>query len=155
MDLHLPKSWLEDPRRRAQAHIPESLLFRPKWQMALDMVDRALAARLPTGIINADAWYGTVAAFRGGLTARGLVYLLDVSDTKVLATLANPSSLRRFDRPVTAALRETTRRPPGASAGSRRPLGRRTGRERGDCLCEQRLGVCAATCSHVQRSAMG
>lgn len=92
MDLYLPESWLQDPKRCAKAHIPEGLPFRPKWQMALDMVDRSLEANLPPGIANADAWYGTVAAFRGGLTARGLFYTLDVDATKVLAKLLEPAS---------------------------------------------------------------
>jgi SRSO17 transposase len=91
MDLYLPESWLAAPERCAKAHIPESLSFRPKWQIALDMVDQALASQFPTGVVNADAWYGTFAAFRGGLTARGLAYTLDVTDTKVLATLVEPA----------------------------------------------------------------
>jgi SRSO17 transposase len=92
MDLYLPESWLDDPERRTKAHIPASLLFRPKWQIALDLVDQALLAKVPVGVANADAWYGTVAAFRGGLTARRLAYVLDVSDTKVLATLVTPAA---------------------------------------------------------------
>jgi SRSO17 transposase len=92
MDLYLPQSWVQDRQRCAQAHIPEGVSFRPKWQMALDMVDRALSAKLPKGVVHADAWYGTVAAFRGGLTARALAYTVDVTDTKVLATLVEPTS---------------------------------------------------------------
>jgi SRSO17 transposase len=92
MDLYLPESWLEDRKRCAAAHIPESLHFRPKWRIALDMVDKALEANLPRGIATADAWYGTAAAFRGGLTARRIPYLLDVDATKVLATLGESVS---------------------------------------------------------------
>lgn len=92
MDLYLPESWLADRERCAKAHIPESLSFRPKWPIALEMVDRALAANLPPGVVNADAWYGTVAAFRGGLAARGVPYAVDVNDTQVGATLVEPAS---------------------------------------------------------------
>jgi SRSO17 transposase len=85
MDLFLPQSWIDDPGRRKRAHIPTDLSFRPKWQIALDMIDQAQRAGIPQGVVNADAWYGTIPSFRGGLTERGLSYVVDVnSPTKVV-----------------------------------------------------------------------
>jgi SRSO17 transposase len=79
MDLFLPKSWTEDPVRMNKAHVPLDIVFRMKWQIALDLVERAIQADVPLGVMNADAWYGNIAAFRGGLTARGLLYAVAVN----------------------------------------------------------------------------
>lgn len=79
MDLFLPESWTEDPVRMNKAHVPLDVVFRMKWQIALDLVERAIQADVPLGVMNADAWYGNIAAFRGGLTARGLLYAVAVN----------------------------------------------------------------------------
>ena len=85
MDLFLPQSWIDDPVRRRKAHIPVDQSFRPKWQIALDLIDQAQRTGIPQGVVNADAWYGTIAPFRGGLTARGLRYVVDInSPTEVV-----------------------------------------------------------------------
>src|SRR5262249_48349239 len=57
MDLFLPESWTEDPVRMNKAHVPIDVGFRPKWQIALDMVERAMSANIQLGVISADAWY--------------------------------------------------------------------------------------------------
>jgi len=41
-DLFLPKQWADDPQRRAEAKIPDHVVFRTKPQIALDQVRRAL-----------------------------------------------------------------------------------------------------------------
>ena len=95
MDLFLPESWIEDPVRRRKAHIPIELSFRPKWQMALDLIDQAHSAGIPQGIVNADAWYGNIAAFRGGLTERGLVYVVDVNSPTAIVRAGPDGSVTR------------------------------------------------------------
>jgi SRSO17 transposase len=84
MDLFLPESWTEDPVRLNKARVPIDVGFRPKWQIALDMVKRAMGAGIPLGILNADAWYGSIPAFRGGLAALGLLYTVDINPTTVV-----------------------------------------------------------------------
>src|SRR5690349_24609127 len=42
--LYLPKSWAEDPARRASAHIPQQIAFATKPHLARVMVERAIAA---------------------------------------------------------------------------------------------------------------
>ncbi len=43
-DLYLPQSWDEDRPRCQEAGIPDTLHHRPKWEIALAQVGRALAA---------------------------------------------------------------------------------------------------------------
>jgi len=82
--LYLPEGWLRDGRRRRAAHVPPSVRFAPKWAIALAEVDRLLAADVPRAPVVADAGYGNVAAFRDGVTARGLTYAVGVQgDTSV------------------------------------------------------------------------
>lgn len=90
MDLYLPKSWIDDfPRRRA-AKIPDSIGFRPKWKMALEMMKRAVEAGVPKGLVLTDAAYGTNAEFRDGATDLGFEYAVDVqSPTSVRPVSAN------------------------------------------------------------------
>jgi SRSO17 transposase len=78
MDWYIPQSWADDAERCAEAHIPEAVRFRAKWQMGLDMVERAVEAGYPPGLVLADSAYGDVGAFRAGVRALGLGYGLDV-----------------------------------------------------------------------------
>src|SRR6266498_1193796 len=57
-ELYLPKDWVNDPVRRREARIPDALTFKTKPELALDLVDRALASNLPRGVVLADTAYG-------------------------------------------------------------------------------------------------
>jgi SRSO17 transposase len=66
--LFLPESWEGDTRRRAACHLPEQVHHRPKWQLALDMVDELGQWGLWPPVLVADAGYGEVGEFRQGWT---------------------------------------------------------------------------------------
>jgi SRSO17 transposase len=86
--LFMPESWDPDSdkaspdvqTRRAAAGIPDEEHHRPKWQLALECVDEALSWGLPAPpVLAADAGYGDAAAFRHGLTERGIPYAVQIS----------------------------------------------------------------------------
>jgi len=82
--LYLPESWLETPARRAEGKIPEGVGYRSKNQLALDLVDQALAWEIPRLPVVADSAYGNDFDFRAGLRERGLQYAVAVEpSTKV------------------------------------------------------------------------
>lgn len=56
--LYLPKSWTGDPARLAAAHVPEAVAFATKPALAVQMIQRALAAEVPFSWVAADAVYG-------------------------------------------------------------------------------------------------
>jgi len=56
--LYLPKSWTSDPARLAAAHVPEAVAFATKPTLAVQMIQRALAAEVPFSWVAADAVYG-------------------------------------------------------------------------------------------------
>ncbi|WP_082571715.1 IS701 family transposase [Ensifer sp. Root142] len=77
--LFLPASWTSDHDRMAKAGVPEEMrLSRTKPEIALDEIDRLIAAGVRFGTVLADARYGLSAAFRQGLSARGLTWAVGI-----------------------------------------------------------------------------
>lgn len=62
-DLYLPGSWASDADRRAEAHIPEQLSYRPKWRIAIEQVQRALSNGVRFSHLTFDEDYGSVPGF--------------------------------------------------------------------------------------------
>jgi SRSO17 transposase len=79
LQLYLPEQWCEDEQRRAVAKVPKALVFQRKWEIALALLDKALANGGPTLPVLADAGYGDCRDFRDGLRERGLKYIVGVS----------------------------------------------------------------------------
>ena len=79
--LYLPERWATDPARRQAAGIPEEVVFQPKWQLGLDLIDQARAWGLADRIVVADAGYGDATEFRDGLEARHLAYVVGIAAT--------------------------------------------------------------------------
>jgi SRSO17 transposase len=83
-ELYLPKEWAADPRRRAEAHVPEQVGFHTKPQLAQQMLTRALDAQVPAGWVTADEVYGGDARLRAFLEDHNLAYVLAVKATQPL-----------------------------------------------------------------------
>lgn len=65
--MFLPEDWCGDAERRTAAGVPATVEHRPQWRIALDEIDRVLAAGARFGCGLADAEYGKAAEFRHGL----------------------------------------------------------------------------------------
>ena len=72
--LFLPDPWVHDEPRRRRAHVPPSVPKLSKIEIALELVDRAVAWGVPFRLVTADAAYGHFRDFFGGLDDRGLLY---------------------------------------------------------------------------------
>lgn len=70
-DLYVPESWTTDRARCREAGIPETVVFRTKWQIGLDQVRRAIGNGVRFSYIVFDADYGRVPQFWFGLDAWG------------------------------------------------------------------------------------
>ena len=82
--LYLPAAWLATPERRAAGKIPEHINYQSKNQLALELVDQALAWEVPRLPVVADSAYGDDFEFRASLRERGLQYAVAVkAGTKV------------------------------------------------------------------------
>jgi SRSO17 transposase len=77
--LYLPEAWTQDRRRRRAAGVPDTVVFRRKWQIALEQIAQLTAEGVPAAPVVADAGYGVVTAFRDALTAQGIPYMVGIS----------------------------------------------------------------------------
>ena len=57
-EVYVPEQWCCDPARRQAAHIPASLTFRTKPELAQRMIQRTQSAHLPICWVVADTVYG-------------------------------------------------------------------------------------------------
>jgi SRSO17 transposase len=77
--LFLPESWTDDTARMAKAGVPEGFQsYRTKPEIAVEEIDRAIAAGVRFGCVLADAGYGLSASFRQALTARDLCWAVGI-----------------------------------------------------------------------------
>ncbi|MEU4213682.1 IS701 family transposase [Streptomyces sp. NPDC026206] len=78
--LFLPEKWdlPEAAGQRARCRVPGDERHRPKWQLALEMLDELAATGLRPDVLVADIDYGANASFRRGLEERGLAFALQV-----------------------------------------------------------------------------
>lgn len=101
-ELYLPHDWTDDPKRRKEARIPKEIEFRTKHELALAMIDRALANGVPRGIASVDAAYGNSSRFRRELRNRGFPYAVAVNATTKVWQL-DSREYRRGGRTLTVA----------------------------------------------------
>ncbi|MET8214118.1 transposase [Streptomyces sp. NPDC005373] len=76
--LYLPKEWTEDRERCQAAGIPDEIAFATKPELAIAMLDRALAAQVPFTWVLADSGYGRDPQLRAWCHTRAVPYVLGV-----------------------------------------------------------------------------
>lgn len=77
-DLFLPESWSQDRDRCRASGIPDDVVHRPKWQIALEQIDRARANGITLDWLTFDEEYGKAPAFLTGLDDRHLRFVGEV-----------------------------------------------------------------------------
>lgn len=77
-DLFLSQSWDQDRDRCRQAGIPDTVVYRPKWQIALRQVLRAQALGIGLDWLTFDENYGSKPEFLRGLDDLGVAYVGEV-----------------------------------------------------------------------------
>ena len=74
-DLYLPQDWSNDRPRCRAAGIPDDVVYRPKWQIALEQLDRACANGVRLDWLTFDEEYGKRPGFVAGLDQRRLRFV--------------------------------------------------------------------------------
>jgi SRSO17 transposase len=77
-ELYLPESWDADRDRCREAGIPDFMVYRPKWQIALELHDRAVANGLRFEWLTFDEGYGSKPEFLRELSSRDQMYVGEV-----------------------------------------------------------------------------
>jgi SRSO17 transposase len=69
--LYLPETWLKTAERKAAGKIPAEVVYRSKNQLAMDLVDQALAWEVPRLPVVADSAYGCGGRLKSGVKVAG------------------------------------------------------------------------------------
>ena len=77
-DLFLPQKWDEDRARCQAAGIPETVRYRPKWEIALEQYDRAVAKGVRFEWMTFDEGYGSKPEFLRGMSQRNQHWVAEV-----------------------------------------------------------------------------
>ena len=62
-DLYLPESWDQERDRCERAGIPDTLIYRPKWKIGIEQLERTMAQGLRFDYVTYDEEYGKVPDF--------------------------------------------------------------------------------------------
>ena len=76
--LFLPEDWSQDRVRCREAGIPEDLVHRTKWQIALELHEEAVRNGVRLAWLTADSFYGRPVEFHLELSRRGQCYVVEV-----------------------------------------------------------------------------
>jgi SRSO17 transposase len=110
-EVYLPQDWADDRRRCREAGIPDEAVYRPKWQIALEQLDRAHAHGIALDWLTFDEEYGKRPGFVAGLDERHLRFVGEVP--RSFSCAAVPKRGRRPEagtkgRPVEAVVRSAS-----------------------------------------------
>lgn len=94
--LYLPKSWFQDKERREKCHVPQSLRYQKRTELALEMlIERR--QQFPHSWVTGDDELGRASWFRGKLRALNERYLLAIpAPTTVQDLEASPPEYSGF-----------------------------------------------------------
>lgn len=113
-ELFLPEGWSEDRDRCREAGIPEDMVYRPKWRIALELYDRAVANGLHFDWLTFDEGYGSKPELLRELSARSQRFVAEVP-RNFMGWIDPP---RVIDRPYHKHGRGRGRKVPRLASGS-------------------------------------
>jgi SRSO17 transposase len=114
-ELFLPESWAADRQRCREAGIPDTMVYRPKWRIALELYDHAVAHGVHFDWLTFDEGYGGKPEFLREVSARQQHYVAEVP-RNFSAWLKAP---RVVTRPYHRGRRGRGRTNPRLASGSR------------------------------------
>jgi SRSO17 transposase len=80
-DLFLPLEWSNDRKRCREAGIPDEVVYRPKWEIALEQYDRAKENGVEMDWLTFDEGYGKSPAFLDEVDDREQLFIGEVPKT--------------------------------------------------------------------------
>jgi SRSO17 transposase len=86
--LFLPEDWVRDQERREEVGVPQSVVFRTRPQLGLEMIQTAVLEQRPFRWVGGDCVYGDSPVFVQTVRELGKWYVLDVSSELYVWTSA-------------------------------------------------------------------
>lgn len=122
-ELFLPEDWAADRPRCRAAGIPDDVTYRPKWRIALDLLDRAKANGVTLDWLTVDEGYGGKPPFLRETDARGQWFVAEVP-TDFSGWIREPRVTERPFRRKKGRRRgrARARKTPRLTAGSSKPI---------------------------------
>jgi len=117
-ELFLPESWSKDRPRCQEAGIPDTMVYRPKTTIALELYDRAAANGVRFEWLTFDEWYGSKPEFLQSLDTREQKFVAEVPRNFVAWTMMPCVT----ERPYRRGSRGRSRRTPRLIAGRPKPI---------------------------------
>lgn len=118
-DLFLPEDWSADRARCREAGIPDEVVYRPKWQIALELYDRARGNGVVFDWLTCDEGYGGKPEFLREVDARQQIFVAEVP-TNFTGWIREP---RVTERPFRRRKKGRGRKTPRLVSGSRPAIG--------------------------------
>ena len=118
-ELFLPEGWSNDRERCKEAGIPDTMTYRPKSDIALELYDHARANGITFAYLTFDEWYGAKPEFLRGLDRRKQNFVAEVHKHFVAWLAPGP---RVTHRPFRRGGRGRSRRTPRLPVDSRNAL---------------------------------
>src|SRR5271155_3905481 len=101
-DLFLPQAWSDDRTRCRAAGIPDEVVHRPKWEIALEQLDRAKTNGLTFDWLTFDEGYGKIPDFLAGVDERQQRFVGEVPRTLACRAADGPTPPGAKDKSIPA-----------------------------------------------------
>jgi len=77
--LFLPESWCNNDSRCQEAGIPEGdRVFKPKWRIAIDIINHQKELGVDFDYVGGDGYYGNSIELAEAIEGMGFIYMLDI-----------------------------------------------------------------------------
>ena len=77
-ELFMPEDWVADAPRRREGRIPTGMAYRPKWKIALELLDRGRSNGVRLHWLSFGEGYGMIPEYHAELDRRGQQYIGEV-----------------------------------------------------------------------------
>jgi SRSO17 transposase len=118
--LYLPQEWINNPQRRQAAHVPDTIRFATKPQIAAQMIERAISAGAPFDWVATDTVYG-VGKLEMQLRQAGKGYVLGAQATDQFGSWGKSPPVAGTAEQIAQALAPEAWRRLSAGEGSKGP----------------------------------
>ncbi len=108
-ELFLPESWSNDRERCREAGIPETMFYRSKSDIALELYDRAVSHGVKFEWLTFDEWYGAKPQFLRALDERKQKFVAEVPKSFVAWTRRPYVTMREYRKGGRGRSRKTPR----------------------------------------------